>query len=161
MRRSPKRPNEVSWAALFQIVNTVALLLWLVLVFAPRRFGTIDWLRLLGAGGLSLFYVVLVTTALTVGFGELQGAAPDFSTIAGIRAIFASDGGVVTGWTHYLALDLFTGLWIAGDSDRRGINRVVQAPVLLLTFLAGPAGLFLHLMLSRTVWRVQGDADAG
>lgn len=155
----------MSWAFLFQLVNTTALLLWLVLVLAPRRFGTIGWLRVAGAGGLSLFYVVLVATALTIGFGEPDGAAPDFSKIAGIRAIFATDGGVVTGWTHYLALDLFTGVWIAEDADRRGIGRLVQVPVLLLTFIAGPAGLLLHLILSRIVWRAvgpgAGDVHAG
>lgn len=151
----------MDWAALFGAVNAAALLLWLVLVFAPRRFGTIGWLRLLGAGGLSLFYVVLVTTALTIGFGEPAGPAPDFSTIPGIRAIFASDGGVVTGWTHYLALDLFTGLWIAEDADRRGINRFLESPLLLLTFLAGPAGLFAYLMLSRGLWRQGGTGHAG
>ena len=139
----------MNWDGLFQIVNTVALLLWLVLILAPRWTGAISQLRLVGAGGLSLFYVVLVVTALTVGFGEARGQAPDFSTIGGIRAIFASDGGVVTGWTHYLALDLFAGLWIAEDSDARRINRFLQAPVLLLTFLAGPAGLFLYLLLTR------------
>ena len=146
----------MNWPLLFQIVNTVALLLWLVLILAPRWRGGIDQLRIAGAGGLSLFYVVLIATALTVGFGDSGGPAPDFSTIAGIRAIFATDGGVVTGWTHYLALDLFTGLWIAEDADRRRINRFVQAPILLLTFLAGPAGLFLYLLLSRTIWRA-GD----
>ncbi len=139
----------MSWGGLFQIVNTVALLLWLVLILAPRWTGAIGQLRIAGAGGLSLFYVVLVATALTIGFGDARGQAPDFSTIAGIRAIFATDGGVVTGWTHYLALDLFAGLWIAEDSDARRISRFVQAPVLLLTFLAGPAGLFLHLLLTR------------
>ena len=52
----------MSWAFLFQLVNTTALLLWLVLILAPRRFGTIGWLRVAGAGGLSLFYVALVAT---------------------------------------------------------------------------------------------------
>lgn len=151
----------MTWAALFQAVNLAALLLWLVLILAPRRYGIVNGLRLMGAGGLSLFYVVLVFTALTIGFGAATGPAPDFSTIAGIRAIFASDGGVVTGWTHYLALDLFTGLWIAEDADRRGIHRGVQVPVLLLTFLAGPAGLFLHLLLSRVVWRSAEGRNAG
>lgn len=151
----------LSWAAIFQIVNTIALLLWLVLILAPRRFGTAGWLRVAGAGGLSLFYVVLVATALTIGFGNAAGPCPDFSTIAGIRAIFATDGGVVTGWTHYLALDLFTGVWIAEDADRRGIGRLVQGPVLLLTFLAGPAGLLLYLILSRLLWRRGEHHHAG
>lgn len=143
----------MNWPVLFQIVNTAALLLWLVLIIAPRWRGGIDQLRIAGAGGLSLFYIVLITTALTVGFGDTGGPPPDFTTIAGIRAIFATDGGVVTGWTHYLALDLLTGLWIAEDADRRGIGRVAQAPILALTFLAGPAGLFLYLLVSRTIWR--------
>lgn len=149
----------MSWGGVFQAVNTVALLLWLVLILAPRRPGAFAQLRLAGAGGLSLFYVALVTTALTVGFGETAGPAPDFTTIAGIRAIFATDGGVVTGWTHYLALDFFAGLWIAEDSDRRRIGRFVQAPILALTFLAGPAGLFLHLLLTRGPVRIGSDPD--
>ncbi len=143
----------MTWAGAFQAVNAVALLLWLVLILAPRWRGGIGQLRIVGAGGLCLFYVILVTTALTVGFGERAGPAPDFSSVAGVRAIFATDGGVVTGWTHYLALDLFTGLWIAEDADRRRISRFVQAPVLVLTFLAGPAGLFLHLVISRLIGR--------
>ena len=147
----------MTWSAIFQIVNTTALLLWLVLILAPRWRGRIGQLRIAGAGGLSLFYVVLITTALTIGFGDTGGPAPDFTTIAGIRAIFATDGGVVTGWTHYLALDLFTGLWIAQDADRRGMGRVVQAPILALTFLAGPAGLFLYLLVSRAFGRSTGD----
>ena len=147
----------MNWSAAFQIVNTAALLLWILLLFAPRRFGTIGWLRVLGAGGLAAFYVALVGTALTIGFGAPAGPAPDFSSIAGVRAIFATDGGVVAGWTHYLALDLFTGLWIAEDADRRGMNRVIQAPILVLTFLAGPAGLFLYLAVSRTIWRLREE----
>lgn len=139
----------MAWAGVFQAVNTVALLLWLILVLAPRWPGVIGQLRIAGAGGLSLFYVVLVAIALTGGGGGRPGPAPDFTTIAGVRAIFASDGGVVTGWTHYLALDLFAGLWIAEDSDARRINRFVQAPILALTFLAGPAGLFVHLAMTR------------
>ena len=56
-----------------------------------------------------------------------------------------SDGGVTVGWIHYLALDLFAGLWIAKDADQKEFSRLVQAPVLLLTFVAGPAGLLLWL----------------
>ena len=139
----------MSWAALFAAANSVALVLWLCLIAAPRRWCTIGVLRLAGAGGLSLGYVALVSIALSVGFGGAPRSAPDFSTIAGIRAIFTSDGGVVTGWLHYLALDLFAGLWIAEDSDARAISRLVQAPILMLTFLAGPAGLFVHLLATR------------
>lgn len=148
----------MSWAGLFAAANTVALVAWLVLVFAPRRAWLIDGLRLGVVGGLAALYIGLIVTAFTVGFGDAPGQQPDFSTIAGVRAIFATDGGAVTGWVHYLALDLMTGLWIAGDADARGMNRFVQAPLLVLTFLAGPAGLFGYLALSRTIWRGPNQA---
>jgi hypothetical protein len=147
----------MSWASLFSLVNAVALIAWGVLILTPRRAWLIDALRLCVAGGLATLYVGLIVTALTVGFAGPTGPAPDFSTISGVRAIFASDGGAVTGWIHYLAFDLVAGLWIAGDADARRINRFVQAPVLVVCFLAGPAGLFLHLLLTRLVWRTKGE----
>ena len=52
-----------------------------------------------------------------------------------------SDAGVVIGWTHYLAFDLFTGMWIARDADAKGFGRVLQVPFLAATFIAGPVGL--------------------
>ena len=69
----------------------------------------------------------------------------DLGSIEGVRSIFASDGGVTVGWIHYLAFDLFVGLWIARDADAKGFSRLVQAPVLLATFLAGPLGLLVWL----------------
>ncbi|MEO0908688.1 MAG: abscisic acid-deficient protein Aba4 family protein, partial [Pseudomonadota bacterium] len=37
---------------------------------------------------------------------------------------------------HYLAFDLFVGLWIARDADAKSISRLVQAPILLATLMA-------------------------
>ena len=65
----------------------------------------------------------------------------------GLRALFMSDAGVVIGWTHYLAFDLFTGLWIARDADAKGFGRVLQVPFLAATFIAGPVGLLSWLVV--------------
>ena len=134
------------WRELFGLTNAVALVAWALLILGPRR--ALPLVRYGGVGLLCATYVVLVAAALAGGFGPRTGPAPDFTTIEGVRAIFASDGGVVAGWTHYLAFDLFAGAWIAEQGDRSGLNRVVQAPVLLLTFLAGPAGLLLYYLVA-------------
>ncbi len=141
------------WNTLFAVANAVALIAWFILILAPRPKAVVEGLRLLVVGGLCTLYVVLLGTALTMGLGEASGAKPDFSTIAGIRSIFATDGGVVIGWIHYLAFDLVAGLWIARDADGRGIGRFIQAPVLALTFVAGPAGMLCHLLLCNIVPR--------
>ena len=82
--------------------------------------------------------------------GRVAGAAPadltDYS-VDGLRALFMSDGGIVLGWTHYLAFDLFVGLWIAKDADHKGFSRLVQLPFLFATLMAGPIGLLAWLIV--------------
>jgi hypothetical protein len=68
-------------------------------------------------------------------------------TLPSLRALFMSDGGIVLGWTHYLAFDLFIGQWIARDADNKGFHRLVQLPFLFLTLMAGPIGLLLWLIV--------------
>ena len=50
-----------------------------------------------------------------------------------------------------MALDLFIGAWISGEADGASISRVVEARILVTTFMFGPFGLLLFLM----VWKAQ------
>jgi hypothetical protein len=138
------------WQQLFGWTNLVALVGWLLLVLLPRG-RVLPLVRYLGVGLLCGTYAV-VLVGLTTGWLDPVRAtaglpAPFDYSVRGLRAMFASDGAIVVGWTHYLAFDMFVGCWIAEDADRRGIGRIAQAPVLLLTFLAGPAGLLLHYLV--------------
>ena len=138
------------WESLFGFVNMWALLAWALLILGPRKPLAHTAVLFLGVGLLCLAYVLLlaglVSGTLPDG-GPAGRAAPSFLTLAGVMAIFDSPGGAVVGWTHYLALDLFTGLWIARDADGKGFARIVQAPILLATFMAGPTGLLLWLTM--------------
>ena len=142
----------MGWASAWGFVNLVAVLGWAALILLPRRPLVHALILYAGVGLLCLTYLVIAV--LLVGHwtdpGQVAGQAPanlrDYS-IAGVRRLFGSDGGVVLGWTHYLAFDLFVGLWIGRDADNKGFARWVQAPVLLLTFLAGPLGLFAWLLV--------------
>ena len=140
------------WNTLFQLTNLAALAGWVILAALPRRPLGLAAVLYLGVGLLCLAYAAMFA-ALVSGAadpGQVAGAAKadlaDYS-IRGIRALFASDGGIVLGWTHYLAFDLFTGLWIARDADAKGFSRLVQLPFLLATFLAGPLGLLGWLIV--------------
>jgi len=138
------------WDGLFGLVNALAIGGWIVLAFLPRRPLAHSAVLFLGVGLLCLIYAVCFALFLSgsVDVGQQPGSgAPGMGSIEAVRALFMSDGGVVVGWVHYLALDLFTGLWIARDADAKGFPRIWQAPVLLLTFLAGPLGLITWLAL--------------
>lgn len=144
--------SKVSWAALFTLTNLVALAAWAALLLLPRGPRLSAVILYAGVALLCLAYlgIIVATHAGWADPGRLPDAPPpnflDYN-IAGLRNLFMSDAGLVLGWTHYLALDLFAGLWIAKDADNKGFSRLVQAPFLLLTFLAGPVGLLLWLIV--------------
>ena len=129
------------WGGLFTFVHLVALAGWALLFLAPRGPRVAAYVLYLCVGLLCLAYAVMF--AMQIG----SIADGDFLSIEGIRALFASDEGIVIGWTHYLAFDLFIGQWIAKDADHKGFSRIAQVPVLLLTLLAGPIGLLTWLFI--------------
>lgn len=144
------------WTAVFGSVNLLALIAWAALILLPRWPALLAAVLYLGVGLLCLVYAAGLIGVVSGLIPNPGGGGADFSTIAGIRAIFATDAGVTIGWTHYLAFDLFVGLWIARDGDAKNISRFIQAPILLATFLAGPLGLGIWLLLREPVARRQG-----
>lgn len=140
----------MNWDWLFGAANLWAMAGWAALILLPRKpfvlslvfYGVMALLCLAYCVLLGLLLIGVIDPA-----AQGEGGPASFTTIAGVRAIFGSDGGVTIGWIHYLALDLFAGLWIARDADAKHFSRLVQAPVLLLTFVAGPAGVLLWLAI--------------
>lgn len=137
----------MNWTAVFGAANLWALVGWAVLAFLPRRPLLLTGVLYLIVFGLCLTYAGLLAALLSGAIGAGASGAANFTTIKGVRAIFASDGGATVGWIHYLAFDLFVGLWIAKDADAKNFHRLVQLPILLLTFLAGPVGLLTYLVV--------------
>jgi hypothetical protein len=142
----------MSWDGIFGLTNSIALIAWLLVIAGPRGQKTLALVLYLGVGMLCFAYAAMIVGMHggAIDANRLPGTPPpnflDYN-IAGLRNLFMSDGGLVMGWTHYLAFDLFVGQWIAKDADNKGFHRLIQAPVLLLTLLAGPVGLLVWLAL--------------
>ena len=145
------------WTTAFVAANLLALVMWAALILLPRWPALLAAVLYLGIGLLCLAYALGIAGILTGALDPVGGSGgADFSTIEGVRSIFASDGGVTIGWIHYLAFDLFVGLWIARDADAKDFSRLVQAPILLATFLAGPLGLLVWLAIRERRARAGG-----
>lgn len=131
-------------ALVFGFANNFGLLAWLALLaslFVPRiRAWTWPATQFAVPGLWGVLYVAL----LVQGMPETEGS---FSSIEGVRSLFASDSALTAGWLHYLAFDLFVGTWIARDSVERRIHGLLVAPCLALTLMFGPSGLLLYLLL--------------
>ncbi len=125
---------------LFAIAGDIVLPVWLLLVFAPRW----RWTQ-----RLATFLVPLVLASLYIWLltHSQPPAGAGFRTLEQVRLLFSSQQALLAGWIHYLAFDLFTGAWEARESTRLGISPWITAPCLILTFLFGPVGLALFLLL--------------
>ena len=138
----------MDWGLVFSAANLLAMVAWAALILLPRWPALLSGLLFAGVGLLCFLYAGLLIGALSgvLPEGGGEGGGADFTSIEGVRAIFGTDLGVVIGWVHYLAFDLFVGLWIARDADAKGFSRLLQAPILLATFMAGPLGLLIWLV---------------
>lgn len=126
---------------IFAIANPVALVGWLGLVVFPGRKLVVD-----GISGLLIPALLGVAYAALIG-AYFAGADGGFSSIEAVRTLFQSDALLVAGWLHYLAFDLFVGAWQVRTARAEGISHLLVIPCLALTFLFGPVGLLLFLII--------------
>jgi len=133
----------LDWEAWFSHAGLVAMLGWVVLIFAPRRWPAVTLIpAVIAPVILSIGYAVLIFRY----FGSAEGG---FDSLANVALLFGKEPLLLAGWVHYLAFDLFVGAWIASESDRAGISRVIQAPILVATFMLGPIGLLLYFSVAK------------
>ena len=129
----------------FSIANTLALIGWILLIFAPRW----KWTRQTVVSGvlpllLSVAYLILIVLF----FGKAEGG---FGSLAEVMKLFTNQWATLAGWIHYLAFDLFVGGWEVRDAQKRGISHWFVIPCLILTFLLGPIGFLLYCILRLVV----------
>ncbi len=126
---------------LFSIVNTTALAGCLFLVFVPRW----NWTRkIVISGGIPLLLSVAYLILIVMFFGQTEGS---FGSLEGVMKLFTNKWGVLAGWIHYLAFDLFVGSWEVKDSQEKGISHWFVIPCLILTFMLGPIGFLLYSII--------------
>lgn len=130
---------------LFSLGNLLAMTGWLgllvALFVAPARGPVVTVVRFIIPGLLAIAYITLIA------LGRDAFHDGGFGSIAQVRALFMNDNALTAGWLHYLAFDLFVGVWIVEDALARKVWRLLVIPCLVLTFLFGPAGYLLYLAL--------------
>jgi hypothetical protein len=129
----------------FSAAGMLAMLGWLALLVSlfiasarPMAWMLARWVI---PGLIGLAYMLLFQAS----WGNTPGGG--FGSVAEVRALFANDNALAAGWLHYLAFDLFVGSWIAELGLKARIPALLLIPCLLLTFLLGPTGLVLFLIL--------------
>ncbi|GMN06270.1 ABA4-like family protein [Croceitalea sp. MTPC5] len=130
-------PSEI-----FSTANMTAMPMWLLLMALPKwkvtRF-LIDYkiVPLL----LAILYVVFIVRAIQI------GGWMDFGSLDSVMALFTEENAVLAGWIHYLAFDLLVGMWMVNQNAKLKIHRLLMVPCLLGTFMFGPVGFALFIIL--------------
>lgn len=145
----------MGWDKFFLLANYWAFVFWLLLAFAPRSPRILSAILYAGVALLCLAYAVLLVGLWTGGIDAGGEGGGGFTSLAGVMKLFATPGGTTLGWVHYLAFDLFAGLWIARDADQKRFGRAFQFPFLLLTLFVGPVGLLCWLIARERRARAQ------
>lgn len=142
----------MSASTVFQIINTLVIPAWLILIFFPRK----SWRKPVIYGFammMTLLYIFYVVNS----FGDLDLEA--FSHLEGVKAMFTSNEAILTGWVHYLVFDLLIGHWIIDHAQKHGISHYLIIPCLLLCFMFGPAGYFVYMLIklfkTKTLYEVK------
>ena len=133
-------------ATIFSIANTMAMPMWLLMIILPNwkvtrfliNYRVIPIL-------LSLLYVFYMISHIQGGGGGL-----DFGSLSSVMSLFTLENAVMAGWVHYLAFDLLIGMWMLNQNEKLGIHQLLMAPCLFFTFMLGPVG-FLLFMILRTI----------
>lgn len=125
---------------IFKLANGLAIIGWIILITLPRYRS--DRLII----GIFITLLAIIYTYLV-----FETFRPDifknFSSLQGVSVLFQNPKALLAGWIHYLAFDLMIGLWIKNNALKHGINHWYLIPCLVFTFLLGPAGLLLYLVI--------------
>ena len=130
-------PTEV-----FSVVNTIAMPMWLLMIVVPKWKPTrflIDYkvIPLL----LALVYAYYIFQTLRI------GGMMDFGSLTAVMALFTEENALLAGWVHYLAFDLLVGMWILDENKKLGIHQLLLIPCLIGTFMFGPLGFLLFMII--------------
>ena len=137
-------PTEV-----FSIANMIAIPMWVLMLFFQKwkvtRF-LIDFKVIPLA--LAFMYAIYIFQAI-----QTSGMM-DFGSLTSVITLFTEENAVLAGWIHYLAFDLIVGMLVLDQNKELKINQLVMAPCLFLTFMLGPIG-FLLFMIIKTIKKKQ------
>lgn len=134
----------------FSLVNFIAMPMWLLMILLPNWKATrflVDY-KLIPLI-LSLIYAFYIVLAMQ------SGPAMDFGSMESVMNLFTYENALLAGWVHYLAFDLLVGMWMLEQNRSLKIHQLIIAPCLFATFMLGPVG-FLLFMLVKTIKNQRG-----
>lgn len=130
-------PTEV-----FSISGMITAPMWALMIFLPKWKVTQIFIK---------FKIIPLILSLIYGFYIIQaiqiGGMMDFGSLSSVMTLLTEENAALAGWIHYLAFDLLVGIWIVNQNKTLQIHQVIIAPCLFATFMFGPIGFLLFMII--------------
>ena len=132
---------------LYMWINLGVLPFWFILIFFPQsHLSRIFVTSIFPFFILSGVYIFILYKSYLSGY-DFDGNFTLYFGLSELSRLFEDHLYIMIFWTHFIAINLFIGGWIVKDSQKFAINKVLMAVPLIVTYLIGPIGLFLYLII--------------
>ena len=131
---------------IFLISNWGVIPFWLLLLFSPNSSFTRFLVHsiiiplILGCAYVFIVYKIYLNDNFFEGFGLYLG-------IENLYTVFSDENFLLIFWLHFLSISLLVGAWIARDSIRYSIPKILTALSLITTYFTGPLGIIIHWII--------------
>ncbi len=144
----------LTYENIYLIANWGVLPFWLMLIIIPNHTITRVMVNsiiaplILGVAYIFVAYKIYLEGNVFESFNLYFG-------IENLYSIFSEESFLLIFWLHFLSISLFVGGWIARDSVKYMVPKIIMIISLILTYFAGPVGLvfywFIRIFFSKKI----------
>ena len=133
----------LTYENIYLVANWGVLPFWFMLIIIPNHTITRVMVNsiiaplILGIAYIFVAYRIYLEGNIFQGFDLYFG-------IENLYSIFSEESFLLIFWLHFLAISLFVGGWIARDSVKYMVPKVLIIISLILTYFSGPVGLIFY-----------------
>ena len=139
--------NYFTIEILYYWVNLGVLPFWLILIFFPSsNLSKYFITSIVPIFILSGAYIFILYKSYLNGYDFINNFTL-YLSIDHLSNLFTDKSYLMMFWVHFIAINLFTGGWIAKDSQKFFINKILLAIPLIITYLIGPIGLLFYWLI--------------
>jgi len=128
---------------IYLISNFGILPFWMMLIFIPNH----NLTKILVQSIVP--FLILASAYIFVGYKiflekNFFDSFDLYFGLEGLYSVYSNESFLLIFWLHFLSISLFTGSWIARDSIKYSIPKIITILSLVLTYFTGPIGVIFY-----------------
>jgi hypothetical protein len=136
----------LSYENIYLIANWGVIPFWFLLIFIPNHLITNFFVQSI------VIPVLLASAYIFLGYnifleGNILDSFELYTGLDGLYSMFSNEAFLLIFWLHFLSISLFTGAWIARDSQKHLMPKFFVIISLILTYFTGPVGLVIYWLI--------------